>query len=496
MTFPDELLMPAETIPMWKSLGRRLAGLASKPGFWLIVALFILIAIPHYADQLGHPNFINTLMSELKITRHAFERILFLAPIVWAGFMFGLRGALISSAIALGLMLPRALTESTDRVDALFETSAVFIIGNVLAITFESLRRARERRIQLERTQYELGSSEQRYRSLFEDAHDAIWLQDMEGNIVAANAASTALTGYQVADLTNMNVRDFLSPEGLDVARAVRRKLFNGETVGESYDQKIRRKDGTQATVRLSSSLIRSNGQPIGFQHIARDITDDQRLQENLHYYLLEVTRAQEEERKRISRELHDDTIQSLVVLSRQLDALAGEKDLTESVRQRVEEIWQQASAVMQGVRRLSQDLRPAALDRLGLMPALEWLAADVTQYSGIQTDLSVLGTERRLPEEIELVLFRIVQEALRNVWRHSEATRAEIKVEFGEKRIAITVSDNGRGFDVPRSIGDLARDGKLGLAGMEERARLVGGTLSADSVPGAGTRIKVELHT
>ena len=496
MTFPDGLLEPTETVSKWRALGHRLTSLLVKPGFWLIVALFILIAVPYYADVLGHPSFLNSLMGELRLSRHGFERILFLAPIVWAGFMFGLKGALISSAAALALMLPRALTEATDRTDALFETSAVFIIGNVLAVTFESLRRARERRGQLERTQYELSTSEQRYRSLFEDAHDAIWLQDMDGNIVAANAACTALTGYKVADLTQRNVRDFLSPEGLDVARAIRRKLFNGETVGESYDQKIRRKDGTEATVRLSSSLLRNNGQPIGFQHIARDITDEQRLQENLHYYLQEVTRAQEEERKRISRELHDDTIQSLVVLSRQLDALAAEKELPASVRQRVEELWQQTSAVMQGVRRLSQDLRPAALDRLGLMPALEWLAADVTQYSGVRTDLAVTGTERRLPEEIELVLFRIVQEALRNVWRHSQATHAEIRVEFADKRTAITVSDNGRGFDVPKSIGDLARDGKLGLAGMAERAHLVGGTFSADSVPGGGTRIQVELRS
>ncbi len=496
MTFPDEPLTPADGYPMWRTLGRRLGALLVRPGFWLIVVLFILIAIPHYAEALGHPTFVNNLLHELNLTRQAFERILFLGPVVWAGFMFGFRGAFTASLVALGLMLPRALTDTTSRVDALFETSAVFVIGNGLAITFESLRRARERRIQLERTQYELSTSEQRYRSLFEDAHDAIWLQDMDGNIVAANAASEAVTGYPSADLIKMNVRDFLSTEGLDVARAVRRKLFNGETVGESYDQKIRRKDGSEALVRLSSSLIRSNGQPIGFQHIARDITDEKRLQENLHYYLQEVTRAQEEERKRISRELHDDTIQSLVVLSRQLDALAGERDLPEGVRQRVEGLWEQTSAVMQGVRRLSQDLRPASLDRLGLMPALEWLAADVTRYSGIQTELNVLGTERRLPEEVELVLFRIVQEALRNVWRHSEATRAEVKVEFGEKRIAITVSDNGRGFELPKAMGDLARAGKLGLAGMEERARLLGGTLSAESVPGGGTRIKVELHS
>jgi len=475
--------------------GQELIALLRKPGFWLILALLLLITIPHYSDALGHPMFLNELIAKLGLTRHAFERILYLAPIVWAGFMFGLKGAGITSAVTLALMLPRAIFLSNDRMDSIFETSAVFIIGNVLAVTFESLRRARERRTQLEMTQQELRASEQRYRGLFENAHDAIWLQDMDGNILAANAAAYNLTGYDVNNLRQLNVKDFLSPEGLEVAREVRHKLLQGKTIGESYDQKIIRKDGTEALVRLSSSLIRSNGTPIGFQHIARDVTEEKRLQENLRHYLQQATRAQEEERKRISRELHDDTIQSLVVLSRQLDALAANSTgLPEDARHRVEELWQQTNNIMQGVRRLSQDLRPAALDRLGLLSALEWLASDVAQYSGIETKVKVIGTERRLPEEIELVLFRITQEALRNVWRHSQATQAEVVLEFGEKKLKITVIDNGKGFDPPRTISDLARYGKLGLAGMQERAQLVGATLAVDSQPGKGSTVTIEV--
>jgi len=148
----------------------------------------------------------------------------------------------------------------------------------------------------------------------------------------------------------------------------------------------------------------------------------------------------------------------------------------------------------MEGVRRLSQDLRPPTLDRLGLVPALEWLASDVAEYSGIATKINVLGTERRLPEEVELVLFRISQEALRNVWRHSQATSAEIRVEFNEDKTRLTVSDNGKGFDPPSSVGDLARDGKLGLAGMEERTRLLGGSMTLKSEPGKGTTVTTEV--
>ncbi len=105
-----------------------------------------------------------------------------------------------------------------------------------------------------------------------------------------------------------------------------------------------------------------------------------------------------------------------------------------------------------------------------------------------------MLGNERRLPEEVELVLFRITQEAMRNVWRHSQATKAEITIEFGEEKARITISDNGKGFIPPDKIGDLARDGKLGLAGMQERAQLVGGTMTVQLQPGKGTSITIEL--
>jgi len=149
--------------------------------------------------------------------------------------------------------------------------------------------------------------------------------------------------------------------------------------------------------------------------------------------------------------------------------------------------MYVKTDSILRGVRRLSQDLRPAALDRLGLLPALEWLASDVTEYSGIATKVNIAGEERHLSEEVEIVLFRITQEALRNVWRHSGATSAEITVEFDESKTRITISDNGKGFKLPEKIGDLARYGKLGLAGMQERAQLLNGTLTVQSEPGRG---------
>ncbi len=354
-----------------------------RPGFWFILAILVLITLPYYEEALAHPAFLSQLTANFGLDRHAFERILYLAPIVWAGFLFGWRGALVTSLVALGCMLPRAIFISEYSMDALFETGAVFIIGNVLAISFASLRKERDYRIKLEAAREEQ-------------------------------------------------------------------------------------------------------------QKIAEELRITQR---NLRFYLQQATRAQEEERKRISHELHDDTIQALVVLSRQLDALALKKEgLSEENRLLLEELWQQTDSILRGVRRLSQDLRPAALDRLGLLPALEWLASNVTEYSGIPTEVNVTGEERRLSEEAAIALFRITQEALRNVWRHSGATKAEIAVEFCEGKTRITVKDNGKGFHLPENIGDIAKDGKLGLAGMQERAQLAGGVLTVHSQPDKGTSITVEV--
>ena len=464
------------------------------PGFWLVFAVLVVISIPYYQDTLKFPAFLTEFISNLGITRHAFERVLYLAPIVWAGFLFGWRGAFITSLAALACMLPRAIFISDYPVDAILETSAVFIIGNVLSISFASLRREREYRTRLEKTQQDLQTSEERYRKLFENAIDGIWIHDLEGNILNVNNAAEKMMGYSREQLYKMNVKSFLSEESLDLAHRIRKKLLNNEPVEQPYEQRVFRSDGSEAYIQLATSVVIDKGNPVGFQHIARDITEQKRMNENLRFYLRQATRAQEEERKRISHELHDDTIQALVVLSRQLDALATSgKGLSKEAHQHLEELWKQTDSILQGVRRLSQDLRPAAIDRLGLLPAVQWLASEVNKHSGIATKVNILGKEHRLSEEVAIALFRVTQEALRNVWRHSGATSAEITFEFSDKITRIIVSDNGKGFKLTGNLGDLAKHGKLGLAGMQERVQLVGGTISVQSEPGKGTTITVE---
>ncbi|KPK21823.1 MAG: hypothetical protein AMJ76_01645 [Dehalococcoidia bacterium SM23_28_1] len=341
----------------------------------------------------------------------------------------------------------------------------------------------------------QLRISEKNYRDLFESAEDAIWVQDLDGEITMANAACVKLTGYSREELIGMNVEEFLSGEALQRARAIRRRLLRGKVMNKRYEGQVRRKDGTQASLSLSASLITGDGQPKAYQVIARDITEEKRMQENLRFYLHQVTKAQEEERKRIARELHDETAQELVALSRRLDSLiSAPSKLSRQDLKLLEELQTQVDKILEGVRRFSQDLRPSVLDDLGLLPALEWLISDLEKQFGITIGMAVLGAERRFSPEVELVLFRVAQEALRNVWKHSGASRAWATVEFGDGKTTLSVRDNGKGFEAPRSPAELANVGKLGLAGMEERVRLVGGKLTLESKLHKGTTVTVEV--
>ncbi|GAH97631.1 unnamed protein product, partial [marine sediment metagenome] len=227
------------------------------------------------------------------------------------------------------------------------------------------------------------------------------------------------------------------------------------------------------------------------------DITERKIAEDNLRYYLQEVTRAQEEERKRIARELHDDTAQVLGSLSRQLDNFIRKKHgFAPNEVLFLKDLQAQLNRGVQSVHRFVQALRPSLLDDLGLIPALKSLAKGLQEYDGIDTDLKVLGGERRFSPEVESLLFRIVQEALNNIRRHAQASEAQVVMEFAEDRIKVTISDNGRGFELPGRLDDFTRSGKLGLAGMQERARLLGGTIEVKSRPRKGTTLIVEVPT
>ena len=328
-----------------------------------------------------------------------------------------------------------------------------------------------------------------RFKELFEKAHDAIWVQDMDGKILDANQAMADFTGWRRERLIGGDVIRSLRPQALELAREVRRKLLAGINVEQPYEQKITRRDGTEAIIMLTTSLIKEEGKPAVFQHISRDVTREKKLAENLRLYAQQITRTQEDERKRIARELHDDSIQALIILSRGIDELISEQSKRSKVIRPLEDVRAEVDKIISQVRRFTQDLRPPTLDYLGLIPAVRELISQFEHQSNIKTEFKIIGEEKHFAPEAEMLVYRIIQEALNNIWRHSEAMTALVSIEFEKDGTTVKIKDDGKGFVIGEDL-RFVEAGKIGLAGMQERADLLGGNLSIQSNVGRGTLV------
>jgi two-component system, NarL family, sensor histidine kinase UhpB len=206
-----------------------------------------------------------------------------------------------------------------------------------------------------------------------------------------------------------------------------------------------------------------------------------------------QIIKAQEEERLRIARELHDETAQALAsLLVRQ--RVAERSQDPEALQRTMADLRVLTAEALEGVRRMALELRPTMLDDLGLVAAVEAFARQFSQRTGVPVEVKVSRRPERLPPEVELVAFRVVQEALSNVARHSRATRAEVLLTGTTDSLVVSIADDGQGFDLPTALD--SRERSLGLFGLHERAGLVGGTLSMDSEPGRGTRVRLEIPT
>jgi signal transduction histidine kinase len=218
-----------------------------------------------------------------------------------------------------------------------------------------------------------------------------------------------------------------------------------------------------------------------------------QAAQAGLHEYIGAITAAQEEERLRLARDLHDDTIQAVIALKQRVQ-LAERSTSDQNSRSALGELEALAEQTIENLRRLTHALRPIYLEDLGLVPALQMLARERSQAKSVQIEFRQIGAERRLPREAELALYRIAQEALNNVIRHSKATRAELDVEYTDTEIHVAVKDNGVGFSMPPNATDFAPSGHFGLLGIRERAELIGARLRVDSKAGGGTDLSVQM--
>jgi two-component system sensor histidine kinase UhpB len=234
-------------------------------------------------------------------------------------------------------------------------------------------------------------------------------------------------------------------------------------------------------------------------QHLQKEIAEMagkvQAAQEGLHDYIGAITSAQEEERLRLARELHDDTIQSVIALKQRVQLTQKSvKDRTS--RNTLVELETLAEQTIENLRRMTRALRPIYLEDLGLVTALEMLARETSQNRSIKVKFQKTGSEQRLPHEVELALYRIAQEALSNIARHAQAKNANLGIRFSEQKVQLQIEDDGIGFDLPITLTDFAPSGHFGLLGMKERCDLIDGRFEVRSKSGRGTQVSVEVST
>ncbi len=261
-------------------------------------------------------------------------------------------------------------------------------------------------------------------------------------------------------------------------------------------EELFRSKDGKDFWVEVAIVPMRTTGDTEFYVSSWVDITSQKRQRDDMQFYIAEITKAQEEERRRVARELHDETIQQLADLYTDIDKTIDFIEQFSNGGSKTMKILRvKLDNIIDEMRRFSNELRPTSLDHLGLIPSLELLVEDLNEV-GIVTNLHVTGSQKRLTPEVEVVLFRIAQEALRNVKKHSKATAAALKIKFLTGKVLMSIADNGKGFDTATVQSDLSRQGKFGLIGINERTRLLGGTLEIKSKPGNGTKLSLEINT
>jgi PAS domain S-box-containing protein len=347
-----------------------------------------------------------------------------------------------------------------------------------------------------ERKQVEaaLRESEERYRELFENARDAIYVHDLDGNYVSINRAAERLSGYTRDEIIGHKFTEFIVP---DHARYVRNNFCTklakkGET---TYEVDVIAKDGHRVPVEVSSRAIYENGELVGVQGMARDITERKLAQDALQMFSRQLIEAQEDERRRIARELHDQIGQVLTAVKMNLHTMQRVCQPSESgsyIKDNIEAV----DEALRLVRDLSIELRPPVLDDLGLATALRWYVDRYANRTGLQVEVEIelVDENERFSREVETACFRIAQEALTNVVRHAQASHVIVQLAKEASTLLLSVKDDGVGFDAENLRKEAPHAATLGLVSMQERALVAGGTIKIDSTTSVGTEVRLLL--
>jgi PAS domain S-box-containing protein len=330
---------------------------------------------------------------------------------------------------------------------------------------------------------------------LLELAHDAIIVRDVDSVILYWNGGAHKTYGWTAAEACGHVTHQFLKTEFPEPLDQLYEKLFKfGSWEGELVHST---RDGKRIVVASRHVLQRdSHGRTIGILEINRDVTPRKEAEEALRNLSARLLQLQDEERRRIARELHDSTGQSLAALVIHLSAVSAKiADVDPSAAELLREAILLSQKASDETRTLSYLLYPPTLDYAGLRSALEWYVEGFTQRSKVKVDLNVSLGADRLPEIVERTLFRIVQESLTNIFRHSGSETAGVQIEARSGIVRLEVADNGKGIpeEILATLDSSGGQLGVGIRGMRERVRQLGGWLQIKSSP-AGTKIIVTL--
>lgn len=402
--------------------------------------------------------------------------LLLLVPIIYAALNFGVRGSVATGLWATALMIPDILFFHADNTrQAWIEASILIVLDAVAVVVGQRVEHERRARRRAEAALHDSEQAELRYRTLFEEQHSPILVVDDAGRIVEANSAALALFGPRSGSaVSSVLPADLLQPAAADHPVAPRPVEIVGPSGPSRYFVPSVRQLPLAAGERLT-------------QIVLADVTAERRREEEQRAYAADLIRVQEEERRRLARDLHDDPLQALTFLARSLRGLSQERGSAEPFSTELARDGDLAEQTANSLREIIRGLRPPILDDLGLVPALRHLAAEVRQRCGLQVDVTVRGPAARLGPDVELALFRVTQEALTNTVHHAGAHRAVVSLDFSAP-LTLTVRDDGVGVVMPEAAGP--RRGGLGIPGMRERIAHVGGSLAVSTPPCGGAMV------
>jgi PAS domain S-box-containing protein len=346
-----------------------------------------------------------------------------------------------------------------------------------------------------------LRESEQQYSTLVEDALIGVYIIK-DGIIEFANDKFAEIYGYEKNELLGMKSVDLVHPEDRPLIDEMREKRLKGEKVPSEYELRGLKKNGDTIWVMRSFSLINYQDGP-AIAGIVSNMTKRRKAEDalresgkELRILSNQLLSAEEKERKRIARELHDGIGQALSAIKFSVENSLGQlrKVSDPSEIKSLEAIIPLTQKTIEEVRRIVKDLRPSILDDLGILATINWFCREFQEvYTGIRIETEIDVQENIIPSPLKTVIYRILQEALNNVAKHSGADRVQLSLLEQDNRIIMRIQDNGVGFDVSKTISMQPSRRGFGLASMRERAGLSGADFDLTSEAGQGTTIRVE---